>query len=344
MSATTGERANKRTGGNAPDKDEFEKLAAAHLAELRLHCYRMMGSLSDAEDMVQDTLVRAWTGLGTFEGKSSYRHWLYTIATNACLNALERRGPRGLPRFMTAPSSPDAVPKPTDTDDPWLEPFPDSQLGETAQGPEAQVTIRESVALAFVAAIQHLPPLQRATLLLRDVIGWSAVEVAEILETTVPAANSALQRAREKLQQRRGASDRPAPMSAALERELTQRYVQAWEKADVPALVALLKEDAAYSMPPLPMWIEGREVISTFLETAVFASRGKFRLLPTRANGCPAVAIYSRAGAEEDWMPVSIQVLEWNGELISAIETFLVPSLVGRFGLPRLLEADDLPS
>src|SRR5919108_3257794 len=236
------------------DEHAFARLTSPYRRELLVHCYRLVGSLHDAEDLLQETLLRAWQRLGAFEGRSSLRRWLYRIATNACLNALERT-----PRVLLFPTAEEAVPLAARVE--WLEPYPDSLLPEAAD-PSARLDLRESVALAFLAAIQHLPPRQRAMLVLFDVLGWSASEIAELLETSVAAVNSGLQRARSTL-------DRQPPPQPAEEEEraLLKRFVEAWERVDIEGLVELLREDAVLAMPPEPMWFSGREAVGEFFAT-----------------------------------------------------------------------------
>jgi RNA polymerase sigma-70 factor (ECF subfamily) len=305
------------------DAEAFERLAGPHRRHLQLHCYRMLGSLQDAEDAVQETFLRAWRRLETFEGRSSFRTWLYRIATNACLDALDRRPPRLLPDEYGPPGDPRRAPAPPVTEGVWLDPYPDAllELLEDAEpGPEAVYDVRESVRLAFVAALQHLPPRQRAVLLLRDVLGWSAAEVAGLLEVSVVSVNSSLQRARATLSKRAPTRD---PTPAAVERSLLDRYVRAWNEADVDALVALLKEDATLTMPPVPSWFRGRAAIAAFLSTTPFGEewRGRLRVVPTGANGQPACAVYERAEDGVD-RPFAVMVLTLDGGSIAAITGF----------------------
>jgi RNA polymerase sigma-70 factor, ECF subfamily len=297
-----------RTG----DERAFAQLTSPYRRELQVHCYRMVGSLHDAEDLVQETMLRAWRRLGGFEERTSLRRWLYRIATNACLNALERE-PR--PLLYPAGEEPPAIARVE-----WLEPYPDALL------PEDRVELRENIALAFLAAVQHLPPRQRAMLLLFDVLGWSAAEVAELLETSVAAVNSGLQRARATLEAR--PSPRP---SKEEERVLMERFVAAWERVDVPGLVELLREDAVMAMPPEPAWFEGASAIGDFFATVPGeGDLTRVKLVPTRANLRPALAAYF------DGEAFGIMVFEIAGGQIVEIVGFAeAASLYDRFGLPE---------
>lgn len=292
----------------------------------------MTGSLADAEDLLQETLLRAWRGLDGFEGRSSFRSWLYRIATNACLDALEHRGPRSLPQHELPPGRPDAPP-PGPGEPLWLEPYPDQALPDEHASPDARYQAKESVVLAFLVAIQRLPPRQRAVLLLRDVVGLRAQEVATLLDTSVAAANSALQRARETVTEE---APEPTPPSPESERQLLRRYVEAWHQCDANALVALLKEDATLSMPPHPLWLKGAASIGAFLRGSLFAvPQGTYRALATRANGRPAVALYSRDS--EGFRPLAIVVLEPDDGALAAMDAFVLPGAFSPFGLPPAL-------
>jgi len=323
---------------------EFEQLAGPLRREIQLHCYRMLGSLADAEDLVQETYVRAWRSFESFKG-GSFRAWLYRIATNACLNALASRKSerRWLPdqRAPATVEMPDGKPAP---DVPWLEPYPDSYLDgipDEAPSPEGRYGTHEAVQLAFVAAIQYLPARQRAVLLLCDVLGWTAAEASALFDDSTASVNSALQRARETLGKRypqaRPLNARPVarPHDPGQER-LLGRYLQAWERLDVAYFAALLKEDATYTMPPLPQWYAGREAIGAFFAYAWKRYDG-FRLLPTAANRQPAFAAYSRAGGESQWTAHSIHVLALENDGISTLTLFVKPDA------PRLFRAFDLP-
>ena len=323
----------------------FERLAGPFRRELEVHCYRMMGSLHEAEDLVQESYLRAWRSFDGFSG-GSFRAWLYRIATNACLDALEgrQRAPRLLPDQLgpAGAAMPPGVPA---TDVAWLEPYPDSGLEGTAdgaQGPEARYTSRESVALAFVAAIQQLPPRQRAALVLCDVVGWTAPDVATLLETSTASVHSALQRARETLS-RRFPDGRPpdSPRPSAEQQALLARYLQAWEAHDADRLGALLAEDASIVMPPWIQWYVGRETIRSFFAVQ-WKSCGGLRLVPTAANGQPAFAVYERdAGGR--FAAHSLQVLTLAQRAVSTMTLFLEPGLVTAFGLPAVLPDGEGP-
>jgi RNA polymerase sigma-70 factor (ECF subfamily) len=305
------------------DEHAFAKLTSPYRRELQVHCYRMLGSLHDAEDLVQETMLRAWRRLDAFEGRSSLRRWLYTIATNACLNALERE-PRVV-LFPTGEADPPAIARIG-----WLEPYPDALLPDPVKAdPQARLDLRESVALAFLAAIQHLPPRQRAMLLLFDVLGWSASEIAELLETSVAAVNSGLQRARTTLDTR--------PVARPTEEEeqvLLERFLEAWERVDIDGLVELLREDAVMSMPPDPVWRLGPEAIGDFFATVPMdGDLARIRLVPTRANLRPAVAAYV------DGQAYGIMVFEIRDGAIAEIVGFAdAAKSFDRFGLPERAE------
>ncbi len=294
----------------------------------------MLGSLHDAEDVTQEALLRAWNRRDTFEGRSGLRTWLHRIATNACLDVLEQRKPRSLPAELGPPARPDQAPQPPNGEAVWLTPAPDSLFAATDAGPEARYSLRESVALAFLVALQLLPPRQRAVLLLRDVLGWQASEVAESLDLTVAAANSALQRARETLVRQRGSEERKMVPDDEV-RELLQRYMRAWEEADHAGLVGLLHEEVSLAMPPMPAWYQGRDSVGAFLAQLLGGdARGRFATRLTAANGNPAVAIYQKAAATGVYSPLGIQLLEVTGQRVRSLLTFLDPALFPKFGLP----------
>jgi len=324
------------------DRDAFQQLVEPHRPELRLHCYRMLGSLDDAEDLVQETFLRAWRAVDRFEGRASVRSWLYRIATNACLNALASRATarRVLPEAVGPPAVEMPGSEPA-TEIPWLEPYPDAALEgvpDTAPGPDARYEMREAVQLAFVAAIQHLSPRQRAVLLLRDVMGWSAAEAAQLLEASVMSVNSALLRARATIE-RRFPDGRPGALPAQDERqrELLDRYLRVWDAADVDGLVALLREDAVIAMPPWPHWYAGRDAIRAFFAwiwPPGGPRTGHLRLVPTAANAQPAFAVYrpdDRSGSLEAH---AIEVLTIRQGAIAAITHFRDPRVFARFDLP----------
>jgi RNA polymerase sigma-70 factor (ECF subfamily) len=330
------------------DRDAFQALAEPYRAELQLHCYRMLGSLPDAEDLVQETYLRAWRGVRGFEGRTSVRAWLYRIATNACLNALASRASarRVLPEDQGPPAGGPPAGRPA-TDVPWLGPYPDVALegvADSAPGPEARYEMNEAVQLAFVAAIQLLPPRQRAVLLLRDVLGWSAAETAAQLEASVPSVNSALQRARAQLRAR-FPSGRPAaqPAPDREQQALLERYVRAWEVADLDGFVALLREDAVMAMPPWPHWYAGREAIGGFFTWACRpGGPGPFRLVPAAANRQPAFANYAAEGGE--WRAHGIHVVTLREGAIAGIVSFRDPGLFAAFGLPEVLDEGEAPA
>jgi RNA polymerase sigma-70 factor (ECF subfamily) len=311
---------------------------ATHLEEHRSaltgHCYRMLGSTAEADDAVQETVLRAWRSLDRFDGRASLRTWLYRIATNVCLDALADRSRRARPMELGPEGS---------VDDPlnelprthWLEPIPDSKALPTDADPSELLVLRQSIRLAFVAALQHLPPRQRAALLLTEVLGWSAAEVAETLETSVAAVNSARQRARETLATR-DVSAGGGTLSESQSR-LLNRYVEAFHRYDVDALTALLREDAAFSMPPYALWLRGRESVRGWLLGRGAGCRGS-RLVPIAACGSPAFAHYKPAGPQGALRPWAVVVLELSGDQISGWTSFLdTETLFPRFGLPAEL-------
>lgn len=325
---------------------EFSTSTEPYRRELQAHCYRMVGSLQDAEDLVQETLLRAWQRRATYAGRASVRAWLYKIATNLCLDALAQRKRRTLPSTRQ-PAADLNEPIPTDVNEPiWLEPFPDALLAPTETMPEHHFLARETINLAFLALLQELPPRQRAVLLLRDVLEWQASEVANLLDLTVPAVKSLLFRARQTLaaEDYRAASDRPSMREyEPAVSTLYQRYITVWETADIEGLVALLKEDATFSMPPIPAWYRGRATIGGLVAKTIFRgdAQGRWRLWPTRANGQPAFGLY-RVGEQDGvrvYQAYGIQVVTVAGLLIADIITFRVPALFPKFGLPMHIPA-----
>ena len=307
-----------------------------HRRELHAHCYRMLGSVQDAEDAVQESLLGAWRGRAGFEGRSSLRTWLYRVATNACLR-LASRQPRRLLSFDHGPARSDTgeLGEPV-TGPVWLEPWPDDLPADDEPDPAAAYLRRESVELAFVAALQHLPSTQRAVLLLREVLGFTAAEVAGILDTTPAAVNSALQRARAAVDRRVPQRHQQAELAAlgpSGRRALVDAFVKAWERADVPALLDLLAEDARFTMPPLPAWFDGRADVGRFLTERVFAT--PWRLVPIAANGQPAFACYQYAG--ERFRLGAVNVLSLRNGRIAWIAGFLDPQLLGYFSVPMEL-------
>lgn len=323
------------------DAEAFERLVEPYRRELLAHCYRILGSFEDAEDMLQETFVRVWKHLDTFEGRASLRTWLYKIATHVCLDALDARRRRSLPRGLYDRGDP-ALPLPAPlTQTVWVEPFPDEKIDEQPDiYPEARYQIRESITLAFVAALQQLPGRQRAALLLRDVLGWSTQEAAAILEMSPAAMNSALQRARARMKH----ADRNHQQAVrGLDESLSSllaRYVSAWERADSAALVAVLRDDIALTMPPFPVWFGGRSDIQAFLDNTLFKSIQPFRvrLIPLWANAAPAFAVY-QMDREGVFQAAALQILTLEAGEISVIDDFL--SLDGRlfkeFKLPLVV-------
>ncbi|MGR6914243.1 sigma-70 family RNA polymerase sigma factor [[Actinomadura] parvosata] len=321
-----------------PGGDVFARLTSPYRTELLAYCYRMLGSVHDAEDLVQETYLRAWRSYEGFEGRASMRTWLYRIATNACLTALERRKRRPLPSGLGGPADdPDGPPAPP-AEVPWLQPFPDRLLTPAADDPAATVVARASLRLVLVAALQYLPPRQRAVLILRDVLALRAAEVAELLGISVPAVKSVLQRARAQLGQVAPAEDDLPEATGEHQRELLERYVAAFEHADVAALMELLTADAVLEMPPTPTWFAGREHVGRFFRTRVLTRPGRFRMVATAANGQPAAGLYQRGpgGAHHAH---AVMVLSVSGAGIDRIVAFRDEGLFERFGLPRALGA-----
>ncbi|HEU5333658.1 MAG TPA: sigma-70 family RNA polymerase sigma factor [Actinocrinis sp.] len=339
--------------GRTSSSEEFGRLTDPFRHELLAHCYRMLGSVHDAEDLVQETYLRAWRSYGGFQGRSSLRTWLYRIATNACLTALEHRERRALPSGLGAASEPPTAPLPPGraNEIPWLEPMPDALVGLGAGGggaergtlsqdsmsldPAAVVVSRESMRLAWVAALQLLPPRQRAALILHDVLAWRAHEVAELLGTTTAAVNSALQRARTQLQQDAPTQDAVAEPADPKLRSVLDRYAAAFERSDLPALLHLLREDVIVEMPPRPMWYAGREAAGQFFGIHVLSRERGFVMVPTRANGQPAVLGYI-PDSDGVAQAHAVHVLTITDTGISRIVAFLdpEPAILGGFGLP----------
>jgi RNA polymerase sigma-70 factor (TIGR02960 family) len=324
----------------AGDDRAFGELTDPYLGELRLHCYRMLGSVQDAEDVLQETLLSAWRGLGQYEGRASLRTWLYRIATNRCLNEL-RAGAR---RPRVEPAGPPFVPpEPTRRGEPvWLQPYPDALLdglADSGAGPEARYEAKETIALAFVLAVQHLPPRQRAVLVLRDVLGFRSAEVADMLAASEASVNSSLQRARATMAGRLPGPDReraPLPRSAR-ERELVTRFAAAYAEGDVEGVVALLTADAVFTMPPVPLVYQGAAAIGAFMRASSSYHGGlESRLVASRANGQPAFGCYVPGASGFEGHGLIVLTLE--GGRISAITRFVDNGLLGRFGLPDVLE------
>jgi RNA polymerase sigma-70 factor (ECF subfamily) len=323
------------------DAEAFAELTEPHRRELQLHCYRILGSLQDAEDLLQETLLAAWRGLERFEGRSSLRAWLYTIATNRCLNALRDGSRRPQPAGQPAAAPGELAESHAEIS--WLEPYPDQLLegiADVAPGPEARFEAKESVALAFVSGLQHLAPRQRAVLVLRDVLGFHADEVAEMLGTSAASVTSALQRARTTLESRVPARRErlSMPLSAA-ERDLVGRFADAFERDDIDGMVALLTADAVISMPPEPEWHRGREAIGRFLLDRHRSRKSAWRFVATAANLQPAYAYYLRDA--EGWKRAGLFVIGGRRDGIDSVTRFHDGGLLSRFGVPDRLASDD---
>jgi RNA polymerase sigma-70 factor, ECF subfamily len=335
------------------DDDAFRLLVGPHRGELHAHCYRMLGSVHDADDALQDTLVRAWRGLPRFEGRSSLRSWLYRIATNVCLDRIAQRPERALPVDFGPAADPHDGPGEPLVESTWVDPYPDERhhVQDGYASPEARYERRESVELAFIVALQKLPAMQRAALILRDVLGFSGRETAETLETTVASANGALRRARKAVAGSLPAHSQQANLrvlgDAGL-RQVVERYIDAWERGDVDAILAMLAEDATFAMPPLPTWYRGRDVIAVFLTR--FALRDRWRLIPTRANGQIAFGSYAWDPDQRSYVPLSLDVLTLEGTIATDVTSFATPhtrgpdrerfatEVFGRFDLPARLD------
>jgi RNA polymerase sigma-70 factor, ECF subfamily len=324
------------------DDYAFRRLVDPHRAALHAHCYRMLGSLHDAEDALQDALLRAWRGLSGYSGRSAFRGWLYRIATNACLDAIARRPKRVLPVDYAPHANASDSPEPS-TMAIWLEPYPDEMLGleDGYAAPEARYEQREAVELAFVAALQHLPPRQRAVLVLREVLGFSAKEVSQTLGTSVASVNSALQRARRALDDRLPEASQQATLRSLGDervRKIVERFVDAFENGDVNAIVSLLAEDATFAMPPYPESYRGREAIAdSWLMPG--GPPPRLRYLPTRANGQIALATYRLDASRTRFFPIALDVLTLRGARIADVTAFRTPEVFPRFGLPTELAA-----
>ena len=324
----------------AGDADAFRELVGPHRRELQVHCYRILGSAQDAEDALQETLLAAWQGIGGFEGRASIRTWLYQVATSRCLNTLRAASRR--PPMNWPPSGLD-LPEPSRLGEvSWLEPYPDALLeglADSAPGPEARYEATEAISLAFVTALQLLPPRQRAALILRDVLGFRASETAGILDTTEESVTSALKRARAALRRQLPAAqgqDPPPPPDSAAERELIARLTRAYDAGDVDGIVALLADDVQLRMPPVPLEYQGREVAARFLTSVALRQRRTYRLVATRANGQPAFGAYVRDPLTGVAHANGLLVLTLAGERISVMTRF-DNSVLPRFGLPRTL-------
>ncbi|HYZ54850.1 MAG TPA: sigma-70 family RNA polymerase sigma factor [Streptosporangiaceae bacterium] len=319
------------------DEAAFEQLVGPYRREMQVHCYRILGSAADAEDAVQETLTAAWQGLGGFQERAAIRTWLYRIATNRCLNML-RSATRRPPGSLSAPNF--DPPEPTRLGEVlWLEPYPDvllAGLPDTAAGPEARYETHEAISLAFVTALQLLPPRQRAVLILRDVLSFSAREVADLLEVTEQSVTSALKRARATLARELPSSEQPATAGSRAEQQLMNRLVQAFEDGDVDGIVALMTEDAWMRMPPVPLEYQGRELAGRFFATVAFRQGRRYRLVPTRANGQPAFGVYLKDPLTDVAHSSGLLVITLRGDRVSVITRF-DNAVLPRFGLPRTL-------
>ncbi len=325
-------------------KTDFDGLNDQYRPELLAHCYRMLGSVHDAEDLVQETYLRAWRSYGKFEGRSSMRTWLYRIATNACLTALDGKRKRPMPTGLGAPSSDPEGALVQQPEVPWLEPVPDAMVSAESTDPATIVASRESIRLAFIAALQHLPPRQRAVLILRDVLKWRAAEVAEMLDMSAAAVNSALQRAHAQLDQVAPAEDQVVEPTSADQRELLDRYVEAFESYDVAAIVELFTKDAVWEMPPYTGWYQGAENIGRLIATACPAKApGDMRLVATEANGQPAFGLYMR-GDDGVHRAFQLHALDVTAAGVAHVGSFFDLRLFRTFGLPDTLPAEHPPS
>ncbi|WP_327094127.1 sigma-70 family RNA polymerase sigma factor [Nocardia vinacea] len=316
---------------------DFAARTAPHRPELLAHCYRMLGSIHDAEDLVQETMLRAWRSADRYdEDRASLRTWLYRIATNACLTALEQRGRRALPTGLVGPSD-TAVTKPQRHPEiPWLEPIPDALLGTSADDPATVIAARSGIRLAFIAALQYLPARQRAVLILRDVLAWSAAEVADLLETSTAAVNSALQRAHAQLEKEAPMLDRISESLSPDERAMIDRYVTTFGNADMAEFAKLLRDDVVLEMPPALLWFAGRAHVVEFFTDKCGSTPDEWRAIPTSANTQPAIAYY-RLDENNTYHAHSIHLLTLRDAAIDRITVFLDASLFSGFGLPTTL-------
>jgi RNA polymerase sigma-70 factor (ECF subfamily) len=318
------------------DETTFAALFERHRRELRAHCYRMVGSFEDSEDLVQETFTRAWRARARFRrgGPSSFRAWLYRIATNVCLDYMARRGRRVLPVDVVPAADPDGDVPPSSEEVRWLEPYPDRLVD-----PHEAAVARETLEIGFVAAVQHLPPRQRAALVLRDVAGFSARETAELVGTSVPAVNSALQRARARLRERLPSrrEDWTRPDSSAEHEEIARRYIDAIERRDFEALAALVRADVRFSFPPHPLWYDGLDAFRRGSEK--HAAAGEYLFVPTGANLQPALAIYLRRPGDTHYRPLTLELLRVvEGQVVEVVD-WSMPELFEAFGLPMSFPA-----
>ena len=319
--------------------EDFARLTDPFRPELLAHCYRMLGSVHDAEDQVQETMIRAWRFYGEFEGRASLRTWLYRIATNACLRALENSSRRPLPSGLGGPGEyPEAPLAAAWLEVPWLQPIPDALLSAGSGDPAEIVASRQSMRLALIAALQYLPARQRAVLILRDVLRWRAAEVAEMLGTTTTAVNGMLQRARARLEQAAPGEDQLHEPADPQDRALLDRYAIAFQDADITTVMGLLREDIVFEMPPMPTWFAGRELIGRFLQAQILTEPGRFQMIPTAANGQPALAAYLRR-PDGAYRAHAIQVFTLAASRVTRVTSFNDPGLFGTFGLPSAVPA-----
>ena len=335
----TGEQAELLAAARGGDEDAFATLAESYRSQLHAHCYRMLGSIQDSEDAFQETLIRAWRGLAKFEERSSLRSWLYRIATNVCLDQIGRRPKRMLATDYGPPSEAGDGPAKPLLESVWIDPYPDEEYAveDALAGPDARYEQRESVELAFVAALQHLQPLQRAVLILREVLGFSAGEVAEALDSTPAAVYSALQRAHKTVDERLPEQSQQANVRSlgdARTRRLVKSYVDAWESNDVDGIKSMLAEDAAIAMPPSPSWFRGREAFVEFIANWPLEGNLEWRLVPVRAAGQLAFGSYARRDATSPYIGHSLDVLTLDGERIAELTAFRDPAILANFGLP----------
>jgi RNA polymerase sigma-70 factor (ECF subfamily) len=324
----------------AGDDAAFTRLVEPLRRELHAHCYRMLGSAHDADDALQEALLRAWRGLESFEGRSSLRSWLYSVTSHVCLDSIRRRGRRALPVDLGPASDSAVVRSAPRTDVAWLGPYPDTALGAGPAGPDARYEQREAVELAFVASLQHLPGNQRAALLLFEVLGFSAAEIAEMMKTSTASVNSALQRARAIVADRVPASSQQRTLRTigdARVQEIVTGYTAALERGDADALVALLTEDVTWAMPPLPHWYRGLAAVTDFAVQVPLGGCGNWRHVPITANGQPAVGAYLRRGATGPFPGWSVTVFTLRGDRIAEITTFIGEEHLRAFGLPTSL-------
>ncbi len=330
------------SAARAGDAQAFSNLTEPFRHELQVHCYRMLGSLHDAEDMVQETMMRAWRRLETFEERAPLRAWLYRIATNACLDTIASRKRRLLPPARHAPADPGQPFQPPTADPEWLEPLPEGMLADTSANPEARYSEQESITLAFLTALQLLPPRQRAVLLMRDVLGWRTSEVAELLDLSASSVNSALYRARRKLDKDYQIETRLNEEPDDATQHLLTRYMNAWETADIGGLMALFREEASFVMPPSPSWYQGRSAIAQLFEHELFVgeARGRWRLQSVRGNGLPGFATYRIDPDNESYVPATLQLLSIAEGAISNVTAFFDPRVFEYFDLPGTIPAN----